>query len=63
MNHNINILYAGYLVCDPQRGQDPQVERFSLFGNVKGSERKGIPLDQQPQLQGGESIAFLFLLN
>lgn len=26
MNHNINVLYAEYLICKPQRSQDPQAE-------------------------------------
>lgn len=26
INHNINVLYAGYLICKPQRSQDPQAE-------------------------------------
>jgi hypothetical protein len=26
MNYNVNISYAGYLTCDPQRSCDPKVE-------------------------------------
>jgi hypothetical protein len=26
MNCDITIWYAGYLICDPQRGHDPQTE-------------------------------------
>jgi hypothetical protein len=27
MNHTVNIWYAGYLICDPHRGHDLQVEK------------------------------------
>ena len=27
INHNANIWYAGYLICDPQRGHDSRVEK------------------------------------
>lgn len=30
MDHNVNIRYAGYLICDLQKGHDPQVENHSL---------------------------------
>lgn len=28
MNRNMNIWYTGYLICDPQRTWDPQVENW-----------------------------------
>ena len=31
MNHNINIWYIGYLVFNPQRGRDPQVENHTAL--------------------------------
>ena len=31
MNHTIDIWYAGYLICNPQSGWDPQVENHCLM--------------------------------
>jgi hypothetical protein len=42
-NHNVNIWYAGYLICDPQGGWDWQVRTTALdssMGSVLSCSRK-----------------------
>lgn len=42
MKWNANISYAGYLICDPQWGQDPQIE----ICWVRAERREGLPVFQ-----------------
>ena len=34
MNHNVNVWYSSFLLCDLQRGHNPQVEKSLLLRDL-----------------------------
>ena len=55
MNHNINTWCAEYLICDPQRVHNPQVENHCLRLNRAESEDQGSSCSRQAR--GESSLA------